>query len=109
MRPVLQMGLISITPTLILSACQYAANTSDTHTEKAAQQTWPASLTAVGNGFPNPGDACRKIGESASTLNYLDHTAILAGCLSTGDAEKLGGRVVATIDGVILVSVPDGK
>lgn len=103
-----QTGLISITATLILAACQHAANTSDTHSERATPQTWPASLTVVGNGFPNPGDACRKIGESAATVNYLDHTATLAGCLYAGDAEKLGGRVVANIDGVILVSVPDG-
>jgi len=109
MRTKLQTRLIAITATLILSACQHASNTSDTHADKAKQQTWPASLTVVGNGFPNPGDACRKIGESAATVNYLDHTATLAGCLSKDDAEKLGGRVVATIDGVILVSVPDGS
>jgi hypothetical protein len=104
-----QIGLILISATLILAACQHAANTSDTCPEKAAQPTWPASLIVVGNGFPNPGDPCRKIGESAATVNYLDHTATLAGCLSTADAEKLGGRVVANIDGVILVSVPDGR
>jgi hypothetical protein len=31
---------------------------------------------------------------------------MLAGCLSAEDAAKLGGRVVATVDGVTLVSVP---
>jgi hypothetical protein len=68
---------------------------------------WPASLTVVGDGFPNPGDKCRRIGESAATIDFLDHTATLAGCLSAEDAAKLGGRVVATVDGVTLVSIPD--
>ena len=60
------------------------------------------------NRFPNPGDKCRRIGESAATIDFLDHTATLAGCLSADDAAKLGGRVVATVDGVTLVSIPDG-
>jgi hypothetical protein len=60
----------------------------------------------MGDGFPNPGDACRRIGESEATVDYLDHTATLAGCLSSEDATQLGGTVVATIDGVTLVSVP---
>jgi hypothetical protein len=60
----------------------------------------------VGDGFPNAGDPCRVIGESAATADFLDHTATLAGCLSAADAARLGGRVVATVDGVTLVSVP---
>jgi hypothetical protein len=109
MHTKLQTRFITLTATFILSACQHASNTSDTPAEQAKQQAWPASLRVVGNGFPHPGDACRKIGESAATVNYLDHTATLAGCWSKDDAEKLGGRIVATIDGVILVSVPDGS
>jgi hypothetical protein len=46
------------------------------------------------------------VGESAATINFLDHTAWLVGCLSVDDAAKLGGNVVATVDGVTLVSVP---
>jgi hypothetical protein len=67
---------------------------------------WPASLNVMGDGFPSPGDACRRIGESEATVDYLDHTATLAGCLSADDAAKLGGSVLATVDGVTLVSVP---
>ena len=70
--------------------------------------TWPASLPAFGDGFPNPGDPCRRVGESPATANFLDHTASLVGCLSAADATALGGRVVATVDGVTLVSVPTG-
>jgi hypothetical protein len=68
--------------------------------------TWPASLKVMGDGFPNPGDVCRRIGESPATVNYLDHTATLAGCHSAADAAKLGGRIVGTVDGVTLVSIP---
>jgi hypothetical protein len=71
----------------------------------ATTSAWPASLRVVGDGFPSPGDPCRRIGESEATVNFLDHTATLAGCLSAEDAAKLGGTVVATVDGVTLVSV----
>lgn len=117
MRASIQTVLISIAAALTLSACQQAANTpqtpvvaaaADASASAPAQATWPASLTVVGLGFPNPGDACRRIGESAATVNYLDHTATLAGCLSADDAAKLRGRVVATVDGVTLVAVPAG-
>jgi hypothetical protein len=67
---------------------------------------WPASLNVVGDGFPNPGDPCRVVGESAATIDFLDHTATLAGCLDAADAARLGGRTVGTVDGVTLVSVP---
>ncbi|MFN3748562.1 MAG: hypothetical protein ACK4SJ_07740 [Sphingorhabdus sp.] len=67
---------------------------------------WPSSLKVVGDGFPNPGDACRKIGETEATVDFLDDSATLAGCLSADDAAKLGGKIVGTVDGVTLVSVP---
>jgi hypothetical protein len=71
-----------------------------------ATAEWPASLPVFGEGFPNPGDPCRNVGESAATMNFLDHTAWLVGCQSADDAAKLGGTVVATADGITLVSVP---
>jgi len=66
---------------------------------------WPAALNVVGEGFPNPGDPCRVVGESAATIDFLDHTATLVGCLDAADAARLGGRTVATVEGVTLVSV----
>ena len=108
MRTMVQTVLISTATALALSGCQQATDRSAAPTAAAAQPAWPASLTVVGDGFPNPGDACRRIGESAASANFLDHTATLAGCLSADDAAKLGGRVVATVDGVTLVSIPDG-
>jgi hypothetical protein len=102
--------LWAVSPLFALAACQdgnrAAANVS---AEAAAQaMSWPASLTVVGDGFPNSGDACRTIGETEATVNFLDDSATLAGCLSPLDAVKLGGKVVGTVDGVTLVSVPAG-
>jgi hypothetical protein len=108
MRTVVPTSLTFIAAALFLSACNQAVDKPDAAAVEAPQPVWPASLSVVGEGFPNPGDACRKIGESAATINYLDDSATLAGCLSLDDAEKLGGKILVTIDGVTLVSVPAG-
>ncbi len=109
----IRASLISVAVALTVSGCQRSTDPGDvaeTPTAAAAASstttTWPASLRVVGDGFPNAGDPCRVIGESEATANFLDHTATLAGCLSAADAVRLGGRVVATVDGVTLVSVP---
>lgn len=109
----IQASLISVAVALIVSGCQRSNDTGAAAATPAAgaaasatTATWPASLRVVGDGFPNAGDPCRVIGESEATANFLDHTATLAGCLSAADAARLGGRVVATVDGVTLVSVP---
>lgn len=106
---------------LALAACQKApdgaapapaaeptgsAQTSLAEPAAAAGTEWPASLRPFGDGFPNPGDPCRRIGETDATNQFLDHTAALVGCHSPEDAAKLGGNVVATIDGITLVSIP---
>ena len=76
--------------------------------ETASLNVWPKSLNPFGDGYPNAGDECRKVGESASTVNYLDDSATLVGCPSAEAAAALGGNVVATIDGITLVSIPAG-
>ncbi len=95
MQKIIQASMLSMVVTLALSGCQ----------KPAEQAMWPTTLAVFGDGFPHAGDACRRLGETAKTVNYLDDSASLVGCLSADDAARLGGKVVATIDGVTLVSV----
>jgi hypothetical protein len=112
--PAPEIRAFAVCLVLLLASCQKAqspaatvapAPTPETPAVAAATE-WPSSLHVFGDGFPNPGDPCRRVGESAATADFLDHTAALVGCHAEADAAKLGGRVVATVDGITLVSVP---
>ncbi len=69
------------------------------------------TLPFFGDGYRFKGDACRRLGESPATAEYLDDAADLVGCPE--DLENLGvfvidynAQQVARRDGYILYSVP---
>jgi hypothetical protein len=73
---------------------------------------WPASLVPMGNGYPNEGNACRLLGESPATADYLDHTATLIGCPGGADSASVRAilvdhraHVVGKAEGVTLISI----
>lgn len=91
------------------ASASHAASAGDAH----APFAWPASLAPFGNGYPNAGHACRRLGESPATADYLDHMAILVGCPGGADSASVRamlrdhrGHVVGATDGVTLISVP---
>lgn len=94
---------------LALAGCkgEGASEPDGTVAAEAEAFAWPASLAVVGDGFPASGAACRRIGESAATIDLLDDSAALVGCPTRADADKLGGRFLKEVDGVFLVSVPN--
>jgi hypothetical protein len=95
-------------------AASAAADTSEPEAPPTISTVWPSSLNVFGDGFPNAGDPCRRIGESAATADFLDDSAVLVGC--PGDAAmapaaaiiSAGGKAVGSVDGVTLISVPQG-
>ena len=95
-------------------AATAAADTSEPEAPPAIATVWPSSLNVFGDGFPNAGDPCRRIGESTATADFLDDSAILVGCPGDTTAAPAaaiiaaGGKAVGSVDGVTLISVPQG-
>lgn len=99
--------LFAVASLALLAAC-------GTPTPKApvpATAAIPASLAPFGDGYPNPGNPCRRLSEAPATADWLDDSAILVGCPTDASAAAAGGRVVATVEGVRLVSIatPDAN
>ncbi|TFU03554.1 hypothetical protein EUV02_10355 [Polymorphobacter arshaanensis] len=103
-------------PALLLVACsQPAPSSSEKPAAAPTAFVWPATLSPFGDGFPNAGDPCRRLGESPLTASYLDDSAILVGCPGAAfDAAAASvingkaGRVVGAAEGVTLISIPQG-
>jgi hypothetical protein len=120
----LNKGIVAIAFCVALAACTPAPTTTakpdsqqDTSEPQAPAETvfvWPSAFRVMGDGYPKAGDPCRRLGESAATVDYLDDSAILVGC--PGKAEEAataalvaaGGKVVGAADGVTIISIPQG-
>lgn len=71
------------------------------------------TLPFFGDGYPAPGDPCRRLGENAETVNYLDHTADLIACPETWQGlndftVKTRALEITRLEGFVVLSVPNG-
>lgn len=100
---------------VIVAACSATSGPSDKREPDDSQiakiaivADWPEKLNPLGERYPSPGDPCRRLGESTETSKYLDDSADLVGCPAANLANGLGGKIVGTVEGISIVSVPRG-
>ena len=104
---------IALAAMLLISCGQKRTAAVDTNEPAASATTataWPTALNPFGDGFPKAGDVCRRVGESAATADYLDDSAVLVGCpgIETAAIAAIGGKQVGAVEGIALISIPQG-
>ena len=100
---------LSILALAVLTSCAAVAPPEP----EAAVVLPETSLPVFGEGYPEPGDACRRVGESAETVEFLDHTRDLIGCPEAwagrdAYARSVDAEEVLRQDGWVLYSIPLG-
>lgn len=73
----------------------------------------PAEPLLFLEGYRDPADPCRRIGENATSSPFLDDAADLVGCPEGAEnlgvfVTETGGVEVARLQGTVLFSVPRG-
>lgn len=84
------------------------SETMDQADTASVEVTFPESLAAFGNGYPNDGDPCRRLGEGPATIDWLDDSATLVGCPSAETAASLGGTLMGEVEGITIISIQSG-
>jgi hypothetical protein len=106
--------VLLLVPVLFLAACD--GMQSAPRGEATAPVITPSPETGalrLMGGYRATDDVCRRVGETAATVDFLDHTADLVGC-PVGVAEAasfaadMGARPLTVIDGYQLYTVPRG-
>lgn len=100
---------------VLLGGCGSEKAESDPATNQMAQTngsgeaaSFPESLPVFGDGYPQSGAPCRRVGETEVTVDLMDDSADLVACPTKEQARVLGGKIVGLVDGFSLVSVPTG-
>ncbi len=95
--------------TLSIIAGIGVAACADTTPPSGPAETPPADLGLFGDGYPLPGDPCRRAGETGFTNRFLDDAADLVACPAGPAADALAGlsgaRETARLEGWILYSI----
>lgn len=96
-----------LVPICCLAACNGTPPDALTEADlELADPSWPTSVPAANDGYPDIGDPCRLVGESEATRVYIEENAELVGCRNPQDAAMIDdARVVGEVDGITLVSV----
>ncbi len=68
------------------------------------------TLPLFGDGYPEPGDTCRRVGEDDFTNQFLDDAADLVGCPADWEGldafvDDTGARLVAVVGDINLYSI----
>ncbi len=113
-RHFIAVGLLALLAACTPSTPKQQNDTSEPGTPATESFAWPAALNPFGDGYPKAGDPCRRLGESALTVNLLDDSAILVGCpgapadSAAAALVTAGGKVVGEAQGVTMISIPQG-
>jgi hypothetical protein len=107
--------VLGTTAALALAACGGGASEEASDSEAEAdvetasvEVAFPDSVAAFGDGYPNSGDPCRRLGEGSATVDWLDDSATLVGCPTPEAAAALGGNLVGQVEGITVLSIPTG-
>lgn len=102
------MKHIALVPFLSLMAVAVSGCDATEVADDAAADVSPLTESFLAEGYRYESDACHMVGESALTLEYLDHTADLVACPEditlVGNID--GAKEVAQMQGYRLFSVP---